>query len=160
MDPDCIFCCCSISLLLFIFLCCRCYWHVGIDYFFYLSNVQRIGIGYAAAVMSCWMNVYYIVILAWAIFYFFMSLRSGNTRNHCKLISFDCVQFGVNVLDIELLILIEFFFSSFLHSTSFFLTIRFSTQMFHGVRAIIFGIQKLALIHTNVINCNAGKVLV
>ena len=27
--------------------------------------------------MSCWMNVYYIVILAWAIFYFFMSLRSG-----------------------------------------------------------------------------------
>lgn len=35
------------------------------------------GIGYAAAVMSCWMNVYYIVILAWAIFYFFMSLRSG-----------------------------------------------------------------------------------
>lgn len=35
------------------------------------------GIGYAAAVMSCWMNVYYIVILAWAIFYFFMSLRTG-----------------------------------------------------------------------------------
>lgn len=47
------------------------------------------GIGYAAAVMSCWMNVYYIVILAWAIFYFFMSLRTGNattfTSNH-KLI--------------------------------------------------------------------------
>lgn len=35
------------------------------------------GIGYAAAVMSCWMNVYYIVILAWAIFYFFMSLSTG-----------------------------------------------------------------------------------
>ncbi|XP_008552905.1 sodium- and chloride-dependent GABA transporter 1 [Microplitis demolitor] len=34
------------------------------------------GIGYAAAVMSCWMNIYYIVILAWAIFYFFISMRS------------------------------------------------------------------------------------
>ncbi|KAG8039263.1 hypothetical protein G9C98_003570 [Cotesia typhae] len=34
------------------------------------------GIGYAAAVMSCWMNIYYIVILAWAIFYFFVSMRS------------------------------------------------------------------------------------
>lgn len=38
------------------------------------------GIGYAAAVMSCWMNVYYIVILAWALFYFFMSLRAGKWR--------------------------------------------------------------------------------
>ncbi|XP_058062629.1 sodium- and chloride-dependent GABA transporter 1-like [Anopheles bellator] len=41
------------------------------------------GIGYAAAVMSCWMNVYYIVILAWAIFYFFMSLRSDVPWRTC-----------------------------------------------------------------------------
>ncbi|PSN46724.1 Sodium- and chloride-dependent GABA transporter 1 [Blattella germanica] len=42
------------------------------------------GIGYAAAVMSCWMNVYYIVILAWAIFYFFMSLRSDVPWRTCS----------------------------------------------------------------------------
>jgi solute carrier family 6 GABA transporter-like protein 1 len=41
------------------------------------------GIGYAAAVMSCWMNVYYIVILAWAIFYFFMSMRSKLPWSTC-----------------------------------------------------------------------------
>ncbi|CAH4036668.1 sodium- and chloride-dependent GABA transporter 1 [Pieris brassicae] len=41
------------------------------------------GIGYAAAVMSCWMNVYYIVILAWAIFYFFMSMRSDVPWRDC-----------------------------------------------------------------------------
>lgn len=42
------------------------------------------GIGYAAAVMSCWMNVYYIVILAWAIFYFFMSLRTDVPWRTCN----------------------------------------------------------------------------
>lgn len=43
------------------------------------------GIGYAAAVMSCWMNVYYIVILAWAIFYFFMSLRAGKWQSDTEI---------------------------------------------------------------------------
>ncbi|XP_043278797.1 sodium- and chloride-dependent GABA transporter 1-like isoform X2 [Venturia canescens] len=42
------------------------------------------GIGYAAAVMSCWMNVYYIVILAWAIFYFFVSMRSVLPWGSCN----------------------------------------------------------------------------
>lgn len=42
------------------------------------------GIGYAAAVMSCWMNVYYIVILAWASFYFFMSLRKDVPWRTCN----------------------------------------------------------------------------
>ncbi|XP_055373627.1 sodium- and chloride-dependent GABA transporter 1 [Condylostylus longicornis] len=42
------------------------------------------GIGYAAAVMSCWMNVYYIVILAWAVFYFFMSIRTDVPWRTCN----------------------------------------------------------------------------
>lgn len=35
------------------------------------------GVGYAAAVMSCWMNMYYIVVLAWAVYYFFASIGTG-----------------------------------------------------------------------------------
>ncbi|XP_018794240.1 PREDICTED: sodium- and chloride-dependent GABA transporter 1-like [Bactrocera latifrons] len=42
------------------------------------------GIGYAAAVMSCWMNVYYIVILAWAAFYFFMSMKTDVPWRSCN----------------------------------------------------------------------------
>ncbi|XP_069968855.1 sodium- and chloride-dependent GABA transporter 1 isoform X2 [Bactrocera oleae] len=42
------------------------------------------GIGYAAAVMSCWMNVYYIVILAWAVFYFFMSMKADVPWRSCN----------------------------------------------------------------------------
>ncbi|XP_059226914.1 sodium- and chloride-dependent GABA transporter 1 isoform X2 [Stomoxys calcitrans] len=41
------------------------------------------GIGYAAAVMSCWMNVYYIVILAWAAFYLLMSMRGDVPWRNC-----------------------------------------------------------------------------
>lgn len=34
--------------------------------------------------MSCWMNVYYIVILAWAVFYFFMSMRGDVPWRTCN----------------------------------------------------------------------------
>ncbi|KAK9758748.1 Sodium:neurotransmitter symporter family [Popillia japonica] len=55
------------------------------------------GIGYAAAVMSCWMNIYYIVILAWAIFYFFMSLRRDVPWRTCN--NYWNTQFCVNPYD-------------------------------------------------------------
>lgn len=42
------------------------------------------GVGYAAAVMSCWMNIYYIVILAWAVFYFCMSFRADVPWRNCN----------------------------------------------------------------------------
>ncbi|XP_063871397.1 sodium- and chloride-dependent GABA transporter 1-like [Scylla paramamosain] len=34
------------------------------------------GVGYGAAVMSVWLNIYYIIVLCWGLFYFVMSLTS------------------------------------------------------------------------------------
>ncbi|XP_032671695.1 sodium- and chloride-dependent GABA transporter 1-like [Odontomachus brunneus] len=41
------------------------------------------GIGYATCVLSCWTNVYYIIILAWALFYFLVSLRADVPWRSC-----------------------------------------------------------------------------
>ena len=35
------------------------------------------GVGYAATVMACWLNVYYIVVLSWGLYYFWSSLQAG-----------------------------------------------------------------------------------
>ena len=42
-----------------------------------LNFFYKTGIGYATCVLSCWTNIYYIIILAWALFYFLVSLRIG-----------------------------------------------------------------------------------
>ncbi|XP_011688581.1 PREDICTED: sodium- and chloride-dependent GABA transporter 1 isoform X2 [Wasmannia auropunctata] len=41
------------------------------------------GVGYATCVLSCWTNVYYIIILAWALFYFLVSLRADVPWRTC-----------------------------------------------------------------------------
>ncbi|KMQ82597.1 sodium- and chloride-dependent gaba transporter 1 [Lasius niger] len=50
------------------------------------------GIGYATCVLSCWTNVYYIIILAWALFYFLVSLRAGE---HTTFKVFQCSDISV-----------------------------------------------------------------
>ncbi|XP_047357289.1 sodium- and chloride-dependent GABA transporter 1-like isoform X1 [Vespa velutina] len=41
------------------------------------------GIGYASCVLSCWTNIYYIIILAWALFYLLVSLQSDVPWRNC-----------------------------------------------------------------------------
>lgn len=60
------------------------------------------GIGYATCVLSCWTNVYYIIILAWALFYFLVSLRAGERmRQHSDA-------FSLNVVILTLLFIYSF----------------------------------------------------
>lgn len=41
------------------------------------------GVGYATALICFWCNLYYIVVLAWALFYFFCSFSSKLPWSHC-----------------------------------------------------------------------------
>lgn len=57
-----------------------------------------LGIGYATCVLSCWTNIYYIIILAWALFYFLVSLGKGNLPKIKRI--FIIVQTQDNLIDI------------------------------------------------------------
>ena len=57
------------SLIIIIIIhCCRC---------LHFHHYHPQGVGYAATVMACWLNVYYIVVLSWGLYYFWSSLSTG-----------------------------------------------------------------------------------
>ncbi len=91
--------------------------------------------------MSCWMNIYYIVILAWAVFYFFMSMRAGK-----MIIIFDVL------IDLVVDVLVSFKFNLFKKK-------KIISKTYHGELVTIIGTLKTVSIPTLERTCNVGKHL-
>lgn len=56
----------------------------GIDQGEASLKVSLQGVGYAAAVMAFWLNIYYIVVLAWAMYYFYQSISADVPWRGCN----------------------------------------------------------------------------
>ena len=69
------------------------------------------GIGYATTVMAFWLNTYYIVVLAWALYYFFLSFNVTlpwtscdnvwNTNNCIETYSISNISTNMSVLSTD-----------------------------------------------------------
>lgn len=53
----------------------HCYQFISLSRLYMVPMFSPPGVGYAAAVIAAWLNVYYIIVLAWALFYLFHSFR-------------------------------------------------------------------------------------
>lgn len=74
------------------------YYYITYDYAFY-----TLGIGYASTIMCSLLNIYYNVIIAWSLFYFFAIFQKVLPWSSCTndWNTDNCVESGANVANMS-----------------------------------------------------------